>query len=681
MKATRFVRALLPVCLAGALLLSAGSAPRPASAAAGRWGTAEAVDSSNRGVSPHPQVAVDDSGCATVVWSYYDSQGKNSYVLARRSTAGAAWQKEAVLGSGSGTTAAFEPRVAVAPDGDALAVWQQQDRTGVRILANRCAAEGAWANTAQHIAASANNGEAGYPQAAISDGGGAVVVWSTMDHVWASTYSPAGAWGTPQPIEAPGGGTASQAQVAMDSSGNALAVWSQGEAGAGHIYGGRYTAGTGTWDAAAMIDTAAGTAANPQLAMEPTSGRAVAVWEQPDGAVTGIWASSYTGTGWDSATVIRTGSGAAASPRVAVDSGGRAVAVWEQSDGTLTSIWANSYDGTAWAGAATVESGAGAAAAPHVAMDAGGDALAVWQQFDGTATSIWANRFVPGSAWGEPAAIETGAATAASARVAAGPDGSATAVWWQSEAGKETLWANRYTAESGPGPAVFSVLPSRAAAGNSLEVVVRGNNLTGATSVTFGQGVTVLDFAAENATHIRASVSVAPTAERGPKDVEVATPSGTAELHNGFEVLEVPAVAPNEPVTPEGSLVPTFSGSVTDPDGAIIAIQYRVDGGEWQSVTFQRDSDNTSLGQYTFATFLPPGEHTVELRGTDAGGEAVSETTSVSVTVGHRGTAAWVWVLAGVAVAAVAAAGGCLVWRRRRRRTARSDSGAAGVPS
>lgn len=679
MKAARFVRVLLPLCLAGALLLSAGPAPRPASAAAGHWGTAEGVDINNHGLSPHPQVAVDDSGRATVVWSYYDSQGKNSYVLARRSAAGAAWEREAVLGSGSGTTAAFEPRVAVAPGGEALAVWQQQDSSGVRILANRCPAEGGWANTTQSIATSANNGEAGYPQAAINEGGGAVVVWSTMDHVWASTYSPAGGWGAPRSIEAPGGGTASQAQVAMDSSGNALAVWSQGEAGARHIYAGRYTAGTGTWDAAAMIDTAAGTAASPQLAMEPTSGRAVAVWEQPDGAVAGIWASGYTGTGWDGATVIS--AGAAAAPRVAVDAGGRAVAVWEQSDGTLTSIRANSYDGTAWAGAATVESGAGAAAAPHVAMDAGGDALAVWQQFDGTATSIWANRFLAGSGWGEPAAIETGAATAASARVAAGPDGSATAVWWQSEAGTETIWANRYTAESGPGPAVFSVLPARAAAGNSLEVVVRGINLTGATSVTFGQGVAVLNFVAENATHIRASVSVAPAAERGPKDVQVATPAGTAELRGGFEVLEVPAVAPHEPLIPGGSLVPTFSGSVTDPDGAIIAIQYRVDGGEWQTITFQRDSDNTSLGQYAFATFLPPGEHTVELRGADAGGEAVSETTAVSVTVGGRGTPAWVWVLAGTAVAAVAAAGGYLLWRHRRRRTAGSDSGAAGGPA
>ena len=41
-------------------------------------------------------------------------------------------------------------------------------------------------------------------------------------------------------------------------------------------------------------------------------------------------------------------------------------------------------------------------------------------------------------------------------------------------------------------------------------------------------------------------------------------------------------MAPHEPLIPGGSLVPTFSGSVTDPDGAIIAIQYRVDGGEWQ---------------------------------------------------------------------------------------------------
>ena len=81
----------------------------------------------------------------------------------------------------------------------------------------------------------------------------------------------------------------------------------------------------------------------PDVAMDG-SGNAVAVWEQFDGSLNNILANRYSGA-WIAAGLIETGNaGLAANARVAVNAGGRAVAVWEQYDGTRMSIYANRYN-------------------------------------------------------------------------------------------------------------------------------------------------------------------------------------------------------------------------------------------------------------------------------------------------------------------------------------------------
>ncbi|MCH6583386.1 MAG: hypothetical protein IH808_10290, partial [Proteobacteria bacterium] len=109
------------------------------------------------------------------------------------------------------------------------------------------------------------------------------------------------------------------------------------------IWANHYTPSSG-WGNASMIETGRGLAYAPQLAMN-TSGNAVAVWVQKDGMAYSIWANRYTaGSGWGNASMIETGAGSAAVPQVVMDANGNAVAVWEQHNGTTStiySIWAN----------------------------------------------------------------------------------------------------------------------------------------------------------------------------------------------------------------------------------------------------------------------------------------------------------------------------------------------------
>jgi len=161
--------------------------------------------------------------------------------------------------------------------------------------------------------------------------------------------------------------------VAVDPVGNAVAVWPQGDGIVDTIWANTYNPVTGWGSARYMETNRRGDARSPQVAVDP-SGNAVVVWFEHDGTRYNIWSNTYTaGTGWGNATLIETNdTGSAAYPQVAVDPSGNAVAVWYQKDGTRYNIWANSYTaGTGWGTAEQIETDdAGYAKKPQVAVDA-----------------------------------------------------------------------------------------------------------------------------------------------------------------------------------------------------------------------------------------------------------------------------------------------------------------------
>lgn len=155
------------------------------------------------------------------------------------------------------------------------------------------------------------------------------------------------AWGTASLIETDNAGHASDPQIVFDNNGNALAVWVQSDGTRNNIWANHYTVGTG-WGTAAQIETDTGNANQAQIAID-ASGNALAVWTQFDGTRNSIWANRFiagtgTGTGWGAVSLIETdNAGDAYSPQIAIDANGNALAVWHQSDGTRFNIWANRY--------------------------------------------------------------------------------------------------------------------------------------------------------------------------------------------------------------------------------------------------------------------------------------------------------------------------------------------------
>jgi hypothetical protein len=376
---------------------------------------------------------------------------------------------------------ASSPQIALDASGNALAVWSQSDGTRYNIWANRHAPGVGW-GAATPI--ETDNGNAQYPQIALDTSGNALAVWQQYDgtryNIWASRYVVGTGWGIATLIETDNAGNATTPQIALDASGNALAVWEQYDGTRYNIWASRYVVGTG-WGTVTLIETDNGNAQYPQIALD-TSGNALAVWQQYDGTRYNIWANRYaTGTGWGTAAPIEIeNAGGAFYPQIALDASGNALAVWYQYDGARYNILANRYVvGTGWGIATLIETdNAGNATTPQIALDANGNALAVWEQSDGTRYNTWANRYVVGTGWGTAALIETNNAGEASfAQIAFDASGNALAVWQQYDGTRSNIWANRYAVSTGWGTATQLELDNGSAGNSQIALDANGNAL------------------------------------------------------------------------------------------------------------------------------------------------------------------------------------------------------------
>ena len=419
----------------------------------GIWGDAELIETGNTGATNSPDVAMDAAGNALAVWS--QSDGTRSNIWANRYVAGSGWSVAQLIEADNTGGATF-PSIAVNAAGVGVAAWMQHDGSRTNLWANVYLPGSGW-GTAQLIEDD-DAGGASYPAVAIDTAGNAVAVWhqsgGTRTSIWANRFVPGVGWGTAQLVETDDVGFASFPDVAVDTAGNATAVWSQSDGTRYGVWANRFIPGTG-WATAQLIetdDTANGGPPRPQVAVDGT-GNAVAVWSQYDGSRYNAWANHFVpGSGWGTPQLIEnetggTASSSAAGPHVALDGVGSAIAVWHQSDGTRNNIWANRFvPGTGWGAAQMIETeNDGGAGSPQVVVDASGNAMATWIQTDGSRYNVWANRYVMGTGWGTAQLIETdNAGSAGPPSAAVNAAGTAISVWPQSDGTRDNLWANGF---------------------------------------------------------------------------------------------------------------------------------------------------------------------------------------------------------------------------------------------
>jgi FG-GAP-like repeat len=300
------------------------------------WETATLIEA-NPGDARGPWVAMDGNGNAVVVWSQYDDAYLS--IWANRYVVGEGWGTPTLLETNPGE--ASETWISMDTSGNAIAVWRQTDGVDLSIWANRYVEGKGWGTPTliEHAP-----GFASFPHVELDSSGNALVVWyqgpdSNSRSIWANRYTIGQGWGPPTLLEN-NPGNAQGPDVAIDSDGSAIAVWRQFDGVDISIWAARYVPGEG-WDTPIPIETNVGEAVRPAVAMDQ-SGNAVAVWVQFDGTYDSVWANRYVvGEGWGSATLIEHLPGDARLPKVVIDSNRLAVAVWSQDDGTQINIWSN----------------------------------------------------------------------------------------------------------------------------------------------------------------------------------------------------------------------------------------------------------------------------------------------------------------------------------------------------
>ena len=420
------------------------------------WRTSAPIENDNTGTALAPQIAIDDSGAGLAVWQ--QSDGTRFNIWANRFSSSTGWGTATLIETSNGGDAS-SPQIAIDAQGDALAVWQQVDSLGVTsIYANRFTqATSSWGNA---VTIETGGGSASTPDIAMDGVGNALVVWSQSDglrtHIWANRFTHATrSWGVATQIENGSAGNASSPQIAVNLSGNAMAVWEQQDSlGRINIWANRFTPNIG-WDTAVIIETVnTGDAQAPQIAMDASS-NAVAVWSQSDGVRLNIWTNRFTTVGrWGTAALIESNDlGNAISPQVTIDHNGDTLAVWAQNDGTRSRIYFNRFPAgsNGWGRSELIDTDTSGtfnqanSFTPHIALDTKGDARVVWRRLQGTSASIVVNSFTPTSGWSFPQLLDgSNTFDLALPQIAMNASGNALVVWQQSDGTRLNIMHNSF---------------------------------------------------------------------------------------------------------------------------------------------------------------------------------------------------------------------------------------------
>ncbi len=406
-----------------------------------------------------PHAAMDANGNAIIVWYQCDASGY--YQIFKSEYRNGNWSHPAGLTDNISPDGqnAFNPRVAMDLNGNAIIVWYQYSGADFQIYKSEYRG-GAWSHPASLSDAVSLAGQNAFnPQAAMDTNGNAIIVWYQSDGAKYQIYKSerrAGVWFGPASLNdhiSPAGQDAHNPQTAMDASGNTLIAWHQSDGLKSQIFKSEYRAGAWTHPAglADSISPDGQDAWDPQTAMD-ANGDALIVWWQQDGTHFQIFKSEYRLGVWAHPSGLTDNISPdghnALIPQVAMDANGNAVMVWYQYISyTSTQIFKSEYRAGVWAHPATladfISPGGQNALYPSVALDANSNVVIAWYQSDGVYDQIFKSEYRAG-VWSHPSGltdcISPDGQNARNPQAVASDTGSAIIVWRQYNDEPTPVW-------------------------------------------------------------------------------------------------------------------------------------------------------------------------------------------------------------------------------------------------
>jgi len=193
---------------------------------------------------------------------------------------------------------------------------------------------------------------------------------------------------------------------------------------------------TPTWMSAINLSDPGQDGFDPQVAVN-SSGDSLAVWNRSDGSNLRIQAKfrATDGTFGPTETISQSGRDAS-EPQVAFDQSGNAIAVWTQFDGANGRVHAAFRPaGGSFGSDQTISPAGGNASAPQISFDTSGDAVAAWYRYDGTNDRIQVAIRPTSGSFGTAETLSPPGFESFNPEVAAGPDVNANgvAIWTGSD--------------------------------------------------------------------------------------------------------------------------------------------------------------------------------------------------------------------------------------------------------
>lgn len=250
---------------------------------AGRWGAPETV--SKEAVAMHvAEAGIDAAGDATAAWEQVAEIGTETYIRAAVASrpAGGKWEKTPTFLS-QNPGSAIEPHLAENAAGEAVVIWERPPSGEELVEAStRSGPTAPWSSPAQLSAEATGKGEPAPQQVGIDAHGDAVAVWSRLegkqDIVEAVVGRvPTDKWGASETISAKGNATEETPQVAVDESGAAVIVWPQWNGTNEVVVGVSGSAVSGTWGPPAQVSANGENGEQAGVAID-SQGDAAAVW-------------------------------------------------------------------------------------------------------------------------------------------------------------------------------------------------------------------------------------------------------------------------------------------------------------------------------------------------------------------------------------------------------------------
>ena len=408
----------------------------------GIWQGAQNIES-NRGSALSSHVSMDSEGNAIAIWTQDVNRYRDVWV-SHYSAATKSWGEAIFIGAA--TQSASAPQIAMNASGDAFAIWMQKDIGGnYSIWVNHFRA-GHWrgATHVEDAAATARD-----PHIAINASGNAMAVWRQEDrgnmNIYARFFSN-NSWGDINILEHGHAGNAFRPRVSLSDNNSAIVVWTQkDDAGYLSIYTNRFTGEHWRLYDAQLLEHNEEDAMATEIAIDH-NGNALAVWHQSNGMYLKIHASYYSASldSWNAERKLENTDNHALMAQVSFDGSGNAIVVWQQFDDRYSSIYMKRFTSSGWGRRESVEFSTGSATSPQVSVDASGNAIAVWHHFiEGIFYTVYSRYTAETGTWGAIRRLEEAhTGHARSAQIIMNGSGEAIAIWEKDDGRSSHIKAN-----------------------------------------------------------------------------------------------------------------------------------------------------------------------------------------------------------------------------------------------